>query len=48
VLVADCATAADPAVHASAVHDFADHIGTVVRLADVTAAWSPPAAARAV
>jgi ureidoacrylate peracid hydrolase len=41
VLVADGATAADPAVHASAVHDFADHIGTVVKLADVATVWAP-------
>ncbi len=46
-LVADCTMAADPAAHAAAVHDFADHIGTVVELADVAAAWSTVPARRA-
>lgn len=44
VLVSDCTMAADPAVQASAVHDFADHIGTVVELDDVAAVWSPVSA----
>jgi ureidoacrylate peracid hydrolase len=47
VLVGDCSMAADPGVHAAAVHDFADHIGTVVELADVAAAWTTVSARRA-
>jgi ureidoacrylate peracid hydrolase len=41
VLISDCAMAADPAVQAAAVNDFADHIGTVVQMETVAAVWSP-------
>ena len=41
VLVSDCAMAADPAVQAAAVHDFADHICTADELEDVASVWSP-------
>jgi ureidoacrylate peracid hydrolase len=46
ILVADCTTAADPDVAAAAEHDFADHIGTVVRLAELEACWAGGASVR--
>jgi ureidoacrylate peracid hydrolase len=42
ILVQECvATGSSPALHTAALRDFAQHLGNVVQLADVEAAWSP-------